>query len=276
MGVTTTIAWCDATINPWIGCQKVSEACAHCYAEATDARFRYGGRTNWGASAPRFLRVDKAISELEAIARRSDREGRPRRVFIASMADVFEDRPDLVEPRKRLWDALHRLDGRLVPLLLTKRPEHMASWATEHGWLTGAWAGTTVETQARAYLRIPHLLRVPARVRFVSCEPILEPMVLRPWLGPMRMVLGTHRPMPQRDLHWVIVGGESGPKARATGLGYIRDLVAGCRNSGTPVFVKQLGARVLSGGSLPDRLRDPKGADPSEWPEDLRVREIPD
>ncbi len=241
MADDTKIEWADDTVNPWWGCAKVSPACANCYAESLDARFHpdrhilYQGGTytekggHWGATAPRKIRIDKAIADLERIARRGDREGRPRRVFIASMADVFEDRADLVEPRKDLWEALHRLSGRITPLLLTKRPDVMAAWAAEHGWPAGAWAGTTVEDQQRADERIPELLKVPAPMRFLSCEPLLGPVDL-PYLWTTQRI------------GWVIAGGESGPGARPSHPDWFRHLRDQCHAPGVPFFFKQWGA----------------------------------
>ena len=179
--------------------------------------------------------------------------------------------------------------------------------------LPNVWLGTSVEDQARADERIPHLLRCPAAVRFLSCEPLLgEVDLLRVdaagfggprghkidcirkgyWSdGPFGFV--NHSDMHDRfgPLHWVIVGGESGPNARPCDVGWIRSIVTQCQGAGVPVFVKQLGAcfhdapNGIAGAGLdiaPEgmallsyRLRDRKGGDPAEWPEDLRVREWP-
>lgn len=254
MAEDTRIEWADDTVNPWWGCTKASPACANCYAETLDARFKMGGETHWGPGAPRFIRVEKAIGELERIARRSDKEGRPRRVFIASMADVFEDRPDLVEPRKKLWDALRRLAGdepRITPLLLTKRPDVMAAWAEEYGWPAGCWAGTTVEDQRRADERIPHLLRVPATVRFLSMEPLLGPVDLGLFAAEDSGEVEYDRDgypagpiaCPRRDLlRWVIAGGESGPQARPSHPEWFRSIREQCEAAGVAFHFKQWGA----------------------------------
>ena len=260
----TKIEWADDTVNPWWGCERISPACAHCYAETFSKRL---GKDLWGPGSERMIRVDKAIAELEAIARRGGKDGRPRRVFIASMADVFEDRVDLAEPRKRLWDALHRLDGRLVPMLLTKRPIHMAAWAKEHGWPAGAWAGTTVEDQRRADERIPKLLQVPARVRFLSCESLLGPVDLdklwchncgtdehvsfeppaQPWCGECDSEVGSAGWLDpcadarQAGVNWIIVGGESGAKARPMHPAWARSLRDQATAAGVPFLFKQWG-----------------------------------
>jgi protein gp37 len=166
------------------------------------------------------------------------------------------------------------------------------------GWpLPNVWLGTSVENQAAADERIPHLVRCPAAVRFLSCEPLLGELDV---FGPIRdMKLRDVEPDPRGDgryLHWVIVGGESGPSARPCNIGWIRSIVKQCADAGVPCFVKQLGARpVLDettngedwpvGSRFTTRagepqgrsiiLRDRKGGDPAEWPEDLRVRQWP-
>jgi protein gp37 len=130
--------------------------------------------------------------------------------------------------------------------------------------LSNVWIGTSVENQATADTRIPELLEVPAAVRWLSCEPLLGPIDLgicdMPYTG-----IGPD---------WVVAGGESGPKARTCDVAWIRDLVEQCRDAEIPVFVKQLGSRPFDLDLQPS-LKDSKGGDPSEWPEDLRVREYP-
>jgi protein gp37 len=174
-------------------------------------------------------------------------------------------------------------------------------WAA--GWPSNVWAGTTVEDQRRADERIPEFLRVPAAVRFLSMEPLLGPVDLHRF---MRVVLPGDGSPVQRivlpssvvvngehsyGVDWVIVGGESGPGARPFDLAWARAIVDECRRAAVPVFVKQIGAAAsdpvngIAGARLkvhPDaaelvslRLKDPKGGDWSEWPEDLRVREWP-
>ena len=231
----TKIEWADDTVNAWWGCERVSPACTNCYAADVAARFHPDEKL-WGSGSTRRLRVDRAIGELESIARRSERDGFLHRVFLMSMGDIFEGLADLVEPRKRLWDALHRLDGKLIPMVLTKRPELMAAWAKEHGWPAGAWAGTTVEDQRRADERIPALLRMPAVVRFLSCEPLLGPVELP---GGASIDGDADDSIP--GIHWIIVGGESGPKARPMHPAWARSLRDQSQRAGVPFFFKQWG-----------------------------------
>jgi protein gp37 len=167
------------------------------------------------------------------------------------------------------------------------------------------WFGTSVENQQAADERIPYLLQVPAAVRFLSCEPLLGPLDLSKWLvDPMLAEMNQHYGIVGRiwrpSLHWAIVGGESGPDSRACRVEWVRSIVEQCQAADVPVFVKQLGQRPTT--TLPDGehwpghtgplsavqfqgdgfgnyhitgLKSRKGADPDEWPDDLRVRQFP-
>lgn len=286
----TAIEWARSTFNPWWGCEKVSPGCAKCYAETFAKRV---GHAVWGAAAPRRFFGDKRWAEPRRWNAEAERLGEPWRVFCASMADVFEDRPDLVAERVRLWRLIEQTPH-LDWLLLTKRPEALRDllpWQTSP-W-PNVWLGTTAEDQKRADERIPKLLEVPAALRFLSLEPLLGPVDLRRFLAYERCEIDPVSSLPwPRRIGWVIVGGESGPGARPCDVAWIRDVVRQCRVAGVPVFVKQLGARSFNGddhvgpwpvygdGSDPRedarfRWKDPKGGDPSEWPLDLRVREVP-
>lgn len=167
------------------------------------------------------------------------------------------------------------------------------------GYLDNIWLGVSVEDQARADERIPLLLQCPAAVRFLSCEPLLGPLDLSPWFefgekGPPWLCDRRDDDGSVIDQAWVIIGGESGPKARPCHVEWIHLLVNQCRSAGVPCFVKQLGASPqMTWGEFCDwkqnppavdcnpetietiRFNDPKGGDPSEWSEDLRVREFP-
>lgn len=224
MGKNSKIEWTDHTFNPWWGCVRVSPACEHCYAEAWSRRV---GKDLWGARADRRFFGDKHWSEpLKWDAQASAAKVR-RRVFCASMADVFEKRKDLDAPRKKLW-ALIESTPHLDWLLLTKRPQSvnaMTHWGND--WPKNVWIGTTVEDQRRANERLPHLALVPAKVRFISAEPLLGAVDLSEWLG--------------STLNWVIAGGESGPKARPSDPEWFRSLRDQCIKSKTPFHFKQWG-----------------------------------
>lgn len=285
MAENTEIAWTHHTFNPVKGCQKVSEGCKHCYAESETKRY---GLAVWGPTAPRIRTAPENWKGPRKWNKRAALAGVRERVFCASWADVGEDHPDWVQPRRdlaRLIEETPALDW----LLLTKRPESLVRLFADAGW-SGAWpanvwAGTTVENQGAADERIPHLLRVPARVHFLSCEPLLGPLDLRRHLEGgavcecdhktfrcnnnwIRCNAGLRRP------RWVIVGGESGYGSRPFDLAWARSIRDQCKAAGTAFFFKQAGAKPLLDGA-PLVLRDRKGGDLAEIPEDLRIREWP-
>lgn len=311
MGDFSKIQWTTHTFNPWIGCHKVSAECKHCYAEVETfaRRERARGLELWGVDAARHVTSDANWRKPIAWDRAAEKAGERHRVFCASMADVFEDRPELVKPRRRLWHLIEETP-QLDWLILTKRPENADRLACQavgellprNPWPENIWLGTSVGTQATADERIPHLLRVPARVRFLSCEPLLEEVDIRQWTNATCMVDGeefagsveecpvhgdelTSSSPYEHDIDWVIIGGDSGHKARPCDVGWIRGLVEQCKAAGVAAFVKQLGANAVSDpmysptGGMASRTRlrfaDKKGGDPDEWPEDLRVRQIP-
>lgn len=231
--------------NPWWGCSRVSPACQHCYAETFAHRY---GHDIWGKDSERRFFGDKHWNEPLRWNRKAEADGVRRRVFCASMADVFEARADLDEHRARLWELIAATPW-LDWLLLTKRPASVhvlapARWfvepgnllceacggsaslplgttCNEHeprmtGWPANVWIGTTVEDQQRADERLPLLRSIPAPVRFLSCEPLL---------GPLDLDL--------TGISWVIVGGESGPGARPMDPEWVRTLREQCVSADT-------------------------------------------
>jgi len=229
----TKIAWTDYTFNPWWGCAKVSPGCAHCYAETLARRF---GCDVWGAR-PRRLFGDAHWREPLKWNRDAEQAGERRRVFAGSMCDVFEQakRSDGLDAERARLFALIRLTPHLDWLLLTKRAENIAAMLPAD-WGAGyanVWLGVSAENQPAADERIPLLMRVPARVRFVSCEPLIEYVDLK---------LGAYRDQPNSRaewIHWVIVGGESGPNYRAMDLDWARSLRGQCARTGVAFFFKQ-------------------------------------
>lgn len=265
MAENSAIEWCDHTFNPWIGCAKVSPGCKHCYAETLmDTRY---GRVEWGVHGTRVRTGPDNWKKPLRWNRQAEAEGRRYRVFCASLADVFEDRDEL-EPWRRDLLALIYQTPRLDWLLLTKRPENVMRML--YGFMPpNLWIGTSVENQETADERIPELLKIPATVRFLSCEPLLGPVDLTPWLG-------TGHPTFDPGVDWVIVGGESGPKARPFDVRWAWSLVEQCADAGVPCFVKQLGDAPFDSkddGYLPPTAK--KGGDMSEWLGGLRVRQFP-
>lgn len=315
MGALTHIQWATHTFNPWVGCTKVSPGCTNCYAEAYDRRIggvpvalrnpnSSGPELRWGVGARRTrtspaywrqpLKWNRIAAEL----------GERHRVFCASLADVFDS--DGVEVSwladlARLIEQTPSLDW----LLLTKRPENFWRWKAATGqsasdpvrWPDNVWLGVTVENRVEADHRLPFLLDQKSAVRFLSCEPLLGAVDLRPWLA------GGHA------IDWVIVGGESGPKARPFHLEWAEDLVEQCEEFGAAPFVKQLGAcatwdfyehrrwadhngfdvaEVKAQGWAEDDIQPPPGArsrfvtrdrsggEWTEWPKHLQVRHLPE
>ncbi len=281
MGKDTAISWTHHTFNPWWGCEKVSPACAHCYAETFAKRIGHfegspsGKPPLWGKSSERRFFGDKHWNEPLKWNHEAEAAGERRRVFCASMADVFEDREDLIPHCARLFDLIRRTPN-LDWLLLTKRPEnigiHMKQvWhqADDTGmselrtfvkeWLQGTapanvWIGTTVENQEMAEKRIPSLLKVPAAVHFLSCEPLLGPVDISLFLDDCNGIPRTP---------WVICGGESGAHARPMNPDWARTLRDQCAAAGVPFHFKQHGEWCPGafGTNIPDCLTPEQRAD---------------
>ena len=249
------------TFNPWWGCQKVSPECTHCYAEAIAAR--YAEQRVWGppATTSRRLFGEQHWQEPLGWNAQAAREGHRRAVFCASMADVFEDHPQVAPAREQLWRLIEATPW-LNWLLLTKRPEQMARLSPWGGspWPDNVWLGTSVGLQRYAAPRLSALLSLMCVVHFVSCEPLLEPLDLTPWLP---------------GLQWVICGGESGPKARPMWHAWARSLREQCSMADVPFFFKQWGGRTHSAGG---RLLDGRTWDelPPEVPMQSQAREPAD
>lgn len=259
MGETTAISWTDHTFNPWMGCTKVSPACDHCYAEALGKRT---GRVQWGDDAERVVTSDGYWKNPLKWNAAAEKEGRRHRVFCASLADVFEDRDELDPVRARLFTLIEDTPW-LDWQLLTKRPEQVPTLARGWmavGWPSNVWLGTTVEDEERAAERIPALLAIPAAVRFLSCEPLLDWVRLGKWCARLPTSLRwdggdgwipEYEPQPTID--WVICGGESGPGHRPLNLDHARRLRDNCLWFGIPFFFKQVGGRTpTAGGNLLD------------------------
>lgn len=281
------IEWTDASWNCVTGCTKISAGCDHCYAETFAERWRGIPGHHFENGFDVTLRPERLDQPI--------RWKRPRRIFVNSMSDVFHEAvPDefiacmfvvMARTPQHAYQVLTKRHGRMRSLLSSPGFRAMCfAAAASRGWdlegtswpLPNVWLGVSAEDPHWAEIRIPALLATPAAVRFVSAEPLLGPVTLFPgrWLGPLgggpkvNLLQPWEEPGPSLD--WVIVGGESGPGARRMAEGWARNLVDECTETGTPVFVKQLGAvlgRQLGAG--------PKGGDWSTWPEDLKIREFP-
>lgn len=245
MSENSKIEWTDHTFNPWEGCQKVGPGCDHCYAETRNARYAGGTAVNWGPGAPRRRTSAgnwrKPLAWNAAHAEFFAQHGRRQRVFCASLADIFDNAVD-PQWRREVFDLI-RATPNLDWLLLTKRIGivqrlfdecHMdrPDGGSGYDWPANVWLGASVVNQEEADRDIPKLLAVPARVRFLSMEPLLGPVDLRQaHFAPVRL--------PRVD--WVIVGGESGPGARPMHPAWARGLRDQCVAAGVPFLFKQWG-----------------------------------
>lgn len=292
MSANSKIEWTDHTFNPWIGCTKVSPGCEHCYAETLDTnRFSKtlgdGTKENpvshWGKGAPRHRTSESNWKLPLKWNEQAKNSGTRPRVFCASLADWLDDEVDRVW-RYDLLDLIQRTPN-LDWLLLTKRPENFKrlledsmnqssdradEWIS--AWLNGTAPhnvsiGTTVEDQPRAGKRIPALEAIPAKIRFLSCEPLLGAVDLMKWLpigkvsnleytpngpGSFKKVgpswferqdteFAEHIGLEHTPIHWVICGGESGDKARPMHPDWARSLRDQCQAAGVAFFFKQWG-----------------------------------
>lgn len=284
----TLIEWTDETWNPirarrrdgtgkvgW-ACVRVSPGCVNCYA-ATQNRSGWAGGTRLDYTVPDLAKVETYVDV--DVLRAPLRWRKSRRIFVCSMTDLFGEwvTDDEVD---EVWASM-LLARRHTFQVLTKRPDRMRAYvrsryAGDDGAPPHIWLGTSVEDQQRADERIPHLLDTPAAVRFLSCEPLLGAVDLSRW-----QLVDQPAGVTIRTLDWVIVGGESGPRARPMDLAWARSLVEQCRVAGVAPFVKQLGRYPIIKPALYGNphtqlvLRESHGRDMAEWPEDLRVREWP-
>ena len=318
MAENTKITWAHSTFSPVRGCRHAilpdgttSPACnagPGCYAESM-AKRNPATLGEWGADRLRAFGGESYWKQPVKWNADAEKAGERRRVFCASLADIFEGtdvggvesrtdiRADYLPMLTRLW-ALIEATPWLDWLLLTKRPWNFAAWTSAHGCPANVWAGTTVENQAAADDRIAYLLRVPATVRFLSMEPLFERVDLdklwchncetdehvsfeppaQPWCSECDSEVGGAGWLDalagprQAGCNWIIVGGQSGPNAAALDMDAVRDIVRQCSDAGVSVFVKQLGSRWAKGNGSATRA----GTNPSEWPEELRVQEFPE
>lgn len=245
------IEWTDHTFNPWIGCAKVSAECKYCYAETMAERFKHA---EWGVNGTRRKTSKQNWAKPKQWNREAENTGKRFKVFCASMADVFEARADLDSMRTELFNLISECRN-LDWLLLTKRPEKIrgmvpSGWLSE--WPEHVWIGTSAGTQDTAVERLPELLQIPAKIRFVSAEPLLGPVDLTPWLG---------------EISWVIGGGESGISARPMDAAWIRSLRDETKRANQAFFFKQWGQ--WQNGTIKLRSKKNAGAelDGREWKE---------
>jgi protein gp37 len=249
MGKTSKIEWTDATFNPWVGCTKVSPGCDHCYAEGWAKR---SGLVKWGETRRRTSPA--TWKEPLTLEREAAAAGVRKRVFCASLADVFDNQvPD--EWREDLFRLILRTPH-LDWLLLTKRIGNVKAMLPAD-WGDGfpnVWLGISIVNQEEADRDIAKLLKIPARIRFLSCEPLLEAVDLTRWLvdGP-------------RTIEWVICGGESGAHARPMQIEWALTMKEDCRREGVAFFMKQ-GSKTAAWPDFDNIATFPQRLQVREWP----------
>lgn len=214
MACGTGIEWTDATWNPVTGCSKVSSGCRNCYAERMARRLMAMGNPNYVHG----FRVSTHEHMLDLPLRWRT----PRAVFVNSMSDLFHEEVPL-SFIKRVFDVMNRAKWHRFQIL-TKRSERLLELSSQLEWSPNMWMGVTVEDQS-ALFRVQHLVSTPAQVKFLSCEPLLGPLDGLDLSG----------------IHWVIVGGESGPRARPMERDWVCDVKETCSRYGVPFFFKQWG-----------------------------------
>lgn len=260
------IEWTTHTINLWHGCVEVSPGCDNCYARELSKRF---GRAKWGVEEPVWFPDKKRIwRELDQWNLEAAVAGRRDRVFVNSMADIFDlhthdgDWREIADRATELFDRIYNWPN-LIFLLLTKRIGNAAaclppSWR-RWSWPRNVWMGISVVNQTEADRDIPKLLKLPAPVRFLSIEPMLGPITLwttdsLPRVGPgVKYQYACRQPEPPHlrgktghsvceiGIHWVIAGGESGAQARPGHPDWFRSLRDQCQAAGVAFFFKQWG-----------------------------------
>ncbi len=272
MAENSNIEWTKHTWNPVWGCRKVSPGCKFCYAErmiagrqgAEFGAIRRTGKSVW--SAP--YKLNRLLTGNEPI--------RERLVFTCSMSDFFISEAD--EYRDEMWKVIRETPN-LVYQILTKRPERIADHLPSD-WGRGyknVWLGTSVENQETFDKRVPILAGVPARVRFLSMEPLLESVDISSFRIKTFGSMVTPTTIPAiLKIDWVIIGGESGNdigkwKYRPCEWEWIAGIAQSCISFDIPFFIKQTGTHL----SKRHGFRDRKGGDMNEWPENFRVREFP-
>lgn len=286
MGIKTSIEWCDSSLNLMAGCDGCelwNANSKHCYAgQLTE---RYKGQAGWPESFdnPKLFteRIVKVLKWSDLTGKdRPDKpwlNGMPRMVFLNDMGDTFtESLPlDWLAPLLPMME-----ESPHVFMLLTKRASRMAEFSYSYPLPKNVWPGVSV-TSMNNLQRVNSLLKVyGGGMKWVSVEPLLGPVsfdqssLIQDGETTGWNMFGS----PENGISWVVVGGESGPGARPCNVEWIRSIAAQCKAAQVKVFVKQLGSNAFLSddfGSCPLQLKDKKGGEPTEWPEDLHIREMP-
>lgn len=214
MANSSSIEWTEVTWNPLTGCTKVSPGCKHCYAERMAKRLHGMGHPSYASGFKLTLHERLLEAPLQW--------KRPRTIFVNSMSDLFHKEVPL-EFIRRVFDTMERASQHQFQVL-TKRPERVAELSSLLPWPSNVWMGTSVENERYTH-RIDLLRQSDAQTRFLSLEPLLGPLLK----------------LDLENIHWVIVGGESGPGARAMDAAWVVNIRAQCAAQGVPFFFKQWG-----------------------------------
>ncbi len=209
------IEWTERTWNPVTGCTKVSSGCAHCYAERLALRLQKMGNPRYKNGFNVKLHYDLIEVPLKWM--------KPSVIFVNSMSDLFHEEIPL-EFIKRVFEVMAQANWHIFQIL-TKRSERLKKLAHKLEWSPNIWMGVSVENHRYVY-RIRHLISTPAKIKFVSFEPLLGPVGQLPFL---------------KDIDWVIVGGESGPYARPMKKEWVEEIYEQCKKFKIPFFFKQWG-----------------------------------
>ncbi len=234
MSLNSKIEWTESSWNPVTGCDKVSQGCANCYACTMAKRLKAMGNPRYSNGFELTLHYD--------LLDRPKKWRRPRLIFVNSMSDLFhEGVPD--EFIERVFFTMNKTP-RHIYQILTKRTHRLRSLASRLTWTKNIWQGVSIEDRQEIG-RLNALRGVPARTRFLSLEPLLERL----------------DPVELNGIHWVIVGGESGPKARPMQADWVRGLRDTCVEQRVPFFFKQWGGvrKRENGRKLDGQLWD-------QWP----------
>jgi len=231
MSLNSSIEWTEATWNPVTGCSKVSAGCKNCYAERLALRLQRMGNARYRNGFNVTLHPD--LLDLPK------RWREPRLLFVNSMSDLFHEAVPL-EFIRRVFATMRACPQHTFQVL-TKRSARLRKLAGQLDWPPNVWMGVSVE-DARVLHRVADLRTVPAAVRFLSCEPLIGPL----------------DDLPLEGIHWVIVGGESGPGARPMKIEWVRSILRQCRKANVPFFFKQWGGvrKNLTGRLLEGRTYD--------------------
>ena len=215
MSTQTKIEWTEQTWNPTVGCTKISQGCKHCYAEKMALRLKAMGARGYENGFSLTLMPERLT---EPLARR-----KPTIYFVNSMSDVFHEKVPF-EYTDQIFDVM-RAASQHTFQVLTKRAERMAKFCRSRSIPSNVWLGVSVENRKQGVPRIDILRDINVKVRFLSIEPLLED------LGELDL----------RDIHWVIVGGESGKKARPMHQSWVTNIKQQCDSAGVAFFFKQWG-----------------------------------